>query len=173
MRTVCAWCGEELEPGAPEVHGERAVSHGLCERCSHHLFAQHGMSLMAYLDELAAPVAVVDADGTVKATNKQLCEFVQQDLSSIRGKQGGDVFECVNARLPEGCGQTIHCSACTIRNTVMETLRTGRSRAQVPASLHAGKPGHARQSELLISTERVGSYVFLRIDALDGHKLLE
>jgi PAS domain-containing protein len=173
MRAVCAWCGEELGPRGSDVDGERAVSHGLCERCSHHLFAQQGMPLLPYLDGLGAPVVVVDAEGTIRAANRQVRELVQQDLSSIEGRKGGDVFECAHARLSEGCGQTIHCSACAIRRTVMETHRTGRSREGVPASLQAGTPGNARRSELLISTERVGDYVFLRIDALDGRQLLE
>jgi hypothetical protein len=131
------------------------------------------MPLVQYLDGLRAPVAVVDPDGVVQAANTQLCELVNQDLSSIRGRLGGDVFECEYAVLPEGCGHTAHCSGCTIRRAVTETLRTGRSQEQIPASLQKGSPGRARPVELLISTERVGSHVLLRIDMLDGRRLLE
>ena len=173
MRSVCAWCGKELGARASNVHGEHIISHGLCEDCSHHLHSQMGLPLLEYLDGLSAPVVVVDADGTVKAANRQLRELVRRDLSSIERKKGGDVFECEYARLPEGCGQTIHCSGCTIRRTVTETLDTGLSQVCVPACLQQGRPGHSRRVELLISTERAGSHVLLRIDMLDGRQLVD
>jgi len=129
--------------------------------------------LLEYLDGLGAPVAVVDRAGVLKAANSQLCALVSQDLSLLRGKRGGDVFECSYAQLPEGCGQTIHCSACTIRRAVTETLETGRSQECIPASLRQGDPGEPRQAELLISTERAGSHVLLRIDMLNGRRLAD
>lgn len=173
MKPVCARCGKGLEPVATEGRGEPVVSHGLCEQCSYHLLAQQGMPLVQYLDGLGAPVVVVDADGTVRAANRQLRELVRQDLSSIEGRKGGDVFECAYATLPEGCGKTIHCSACAIRRTVTETYRTGLSQVRVPACLNAGSPDDVRRAELLISTERVGSYVLLRIDAIDSRPLVD
>ena len=173
MNRVCSRCGGELESGVTEIHPGSVVSRGLCRECSHHLLAQRGMPLMQYLDGLMAPVAVVDSEGVLQAANAQLCELVGQDLSSVRGRRGGDVFECEYAGLPGGCGHTDHCSACTIRREVTETLRTGRSRERVRASLRQGSPGHARRVELLISTERAGNHVLLRIDMLDGRTLLD
>jgi hypothetical protein len=130
------------------------------------------MPIMEFLDGLGAPVAVVDGDTVLKAANRKLCELVKQDLSWLRGKKGGDVFECAYARLPEGCGQTIHCSACAIRRAITETLNTGIGLDRVPASLQQGAPGRERPVELLVSTERVGSYVLLRVDMLDGRRLV-
>jgi hypothetical protein len=118
-------------------------------------------------------VAVVDRDGVLKAANRQLCELVKQDLSSVQGRKGGDVFECAYASLPGGCGQTIHCSACAIRRAVTDTLDSGVSQERVPASLQEGDPGRARRVELLISTERAGNHVLLRIDMLDGRDLVD
>jgi len=131
------------------------------------------MPLIEYLDGLGAPVAVVDRDGVVRAASRQLCDLVKQDLSSVRHRKGGDVFECAYAGLPEGCGQTIHCSACAIRRAVTETLSSGVSRERVPASLQQGDPERPRRVELLVSTERVGSHVLLRIDMLNGRNLLD
>ncbi len=91
----------------------------------------------------------------------------------MEGSRGGDVFGCIYAHLPEGCGQTMHCSACTVRRTVMETHRTGRSQTRVPAHMRQGKPEDVHDVELLISTELVGSRVLLRVDSLDGCDLLE
>ena len=173
MRRVCAWCGKELGERTSRAQAKRPISHGLCERCSHHLLAQKGMPLLQYLDGLGAPIAVVDAGGTIRTANKQACAFLQQDLSSIEGRSGGDVFECAYARLPEGCGQTIHCSGCAIRRAVMETHGTGRSRLRVPASLNAGAPDAVRPVQLLISTEKVRDVVLLRVDTVNGQQLWE
>jgi hypothetical protein len=173
MEAICARCGEELKPEAKEPYSEPVVSQGLCEQCSYHLLAQKGMPLLEYLDGLGAPVAVVDGDRRVRAANKQLCGLLHQDLSSIEGKRGGEVFECAYAQLPEGCGQTIHCSACAAKRTVMETYHTGVSRERVPACLQEGTPDNPRRVELLISTERIANYVLVRIDMLDGRQLVD
>jgi PAS domain-containing protein len=169
----CTRCGTELELGLVGSSGEPVISHGLCQRCARSLLAQRGVPLVEYLDGLGAPVAVVDHDGVVRAANEKLCELLSQDPSSVRGKLGGDVFECEYAALPEGCGRTIHCSACAIRRTVTDTFDSGISRERVPASLRQGNPGQARSIDLLISTERVGSHVLMRIDMLDGQSMLE
>ena len=173
MKSACARCGSALEPGEAARRGQPVVSQGLCAQCSHHLLEERGVPLVEYLDGLGAPVAVVDAQVILRAANRQLRELVHQDLSSIEGKRGGDVFECAYARLPEGCGQTVHCSACAIRRAVTETYRTGVSQERVPASLREGASGKARPVELLISTERVGNHVLLRVDSLDGRPLIE
>ncbi|HYW69260.1 MAG TPA: hypothetical protein VE960_06610 [bacterium] len=173
MNLVCPRCGEAIDSVVGEARPDSVVSRGLCQECSYNLLAQRGMPLMDYLDGLRAPVAVVDSDGVLKVASRKLCELVGKDLSSVRDKLGGDVFECAYAGLPEGCGRTAHCSGCTIRHAVTETLRTGVSRDHVPASLRRGSPGRASPVELLISTERVGSHVLLRVDMLDGRKLWE
>ena len=73
-------------------------------------------------------------------------------------------MECAYAKLPEGCGNTKHCVACTIRNNVMATFETGRSLRQVPAFLNRIERYGVHQIRFLISTERVEEVVLLRID---------
>ena len=165
MRQICAWCGKDL--GEPERgQGEQEViTHGICKDCAYHLFAQTGMPLLEYLDGLGVPVVVVDAEGTVKTANEQARTLLQKDLSKIEGYKGGDVFECPYAKLPEGCGDTIHCSGCTIRRTVMNTFQTGQSCQRVPADLNHETPDGVEEVPLLISTEKVRDVVLLRIDA--------
>jgi hypothetical protein len=80
---------------------------------------------------------------------------------------GGDVFECAYARLPGGCGRTAHCSGCTIRQTVMDTVRTGQGHLRAPAYLNRATPDGVQRIPLTISTERVGDFVLLRIDAVE------
>ena len=82
----------------------------------------------------------------------------------LRGLRAGDVFECANARLPGGCGRTIHCSGCTLRRTVTDTFTTGRSHVRVPAYLRRRRDEDAGAVSLLITTEKVGGVVLLRVD---------
>ena len=170
MKKVCAWCGADLEEVDSAPFAQDIISHGLCANCAYHLFAQMGMPLKRYIDGLGAPVVVVDANGIVKTGNLQACELVQKDLASIEGYRGGDVFECAYASLPGGCGQTVHCSGCTIRRTVMYTFDTGQSCLNRPAYLNRTAADGVEKLELFISTEKVGEVVLLRIDAVGGQK---
>jgi len=80
------------------------------------------------------------------------------------------VFECANAKLPEGCGNTIHCSGCTIRRNVMDTQETGRRHFRVPAYLNQGNPESYQQIRFLISTEKVEGIVLLRIEEVGNNE---
>ena len=171
MKRICAWCGEALRVLGSELDAQDIITRGLCKDCRYHLFAQMGMPLSEYLDGLEVPIIVVDGSGTIKTANQRARFFLKKDLPMIEGFEGGDVFECVNAQLPEGCGKTIHSIGCTIRRTVMETFSTGRSRLRVPARLNHATPGSTENIQFLISTEKAGDAVLLRIDAADGHEL--
>ena len=171
MKRVCAWCDQTLGYVDSQPRSEDIITHGLCESCAFHLFAQIGMPLQQYLDGLGAPIVVVDPSGTVKLANKQARALLQKDLSVIEGQKTGDVFECAYARLPQGCGHTVHCSGCTIRRAVMETFDTKQSRLKVPAILNRENAGLPERLEFLISTESVGDLVLLRIDAIGEQEL--
>jgi len=168
MRILCGWCGAELGTRESDVHPAEAITHGVCPECAHHLFAQMGMPLQEYLDGLMAPVAVVGGDGCVLTANARAQAMLEKELTDIIGRAGGDVFECAYAQMPEGCGHTVHCSGCAIRRTVMATHESGRSRIHAPATLYAGTQADITPVDLLISTEKVGDVVLLRIDAVDG-----
>jgi hypothetical protein len=68
--------------------------------------------------------------------------------------------------LPEGCGKTVHCSGCAIRNTVMDTFQSGKSHLAVEAPLVYGTPDNRHEISFLISTEKVKDVVLLRIDTV-------
>lgn len=119
-----------------------------------------------FLDGLVAPVVVIDSLGNVNTANQKARALLQKELSDIEGFQGGNVFECAFAKLPEGCGKTIHCDGCTIRNTVMDTLHTGISHLKIPAGLSHGTTDNCAQMQLLISTEKINDVVMLRIDSI-------
>lgn len=167
MYRICAWCGEDLGRAGSDLDPQNVITHGLCKECAFHLFAQIGMPLQRYLDGLGVPIVVIDGDGTVKTANERARALLQKDLSAIEGYRGGQVFECAYARLPGGCGNTIHCSGCTIRNTVTDTWQTGSSHPRVPAYLDRPTRDGVKEIRLLISTEKIEQVVLLRIDEME------
>jgi hypothetical protein len=164
MKTVCAWCGVVIKPETPESELQGVISHGLCKTCKFHLVAERGMPLRQYLDGLGSPIVVVDGDVTVTMANQPACDLLKKDLSTIEGFRPGNVFECAYSYLPEGCGQTIHCSGCAIRRSVTETLNSGRGVTRKPAFIRCRPAEGGQKTDLLISTELVAGVVLLRID---------
>jgi len=164
MRKVCSWCQIDLETVPSEFYSDAAITHGICAECVTTYFGPQQAGLLDYIDGLNAPVVVVDASGRVSGANRQARALLQKELSEIEGFKGGDVFECSFAQLPGGCGNTIHCDACTIRNTVMDTFLSGKSHLKTPAYLLRGAPDNNQEIQFLISTEKVNDVVLLRID---------
>jgi len=153
-----------------ENHAENIISHGICDECAVHFFAEYGVELEAFLNNLGSPVVVIDKTGHVKTANKQARELLQKDLPNIEDYRTGEVFECAYSKLPEGCGKTIHCNGCTIRRTIADTLRSGKRHLRTPAFLHRGDPGEPQRIDFFISTERVDKVVLLRIDNVGGNE---
>ena len=101
---------------------------------------------------------------SVTSANKQAQSLLQKELPDIEGFKGGEVFECAYASLPGGCGNTVHCDGCTIRNTVMDTFQTEMCHLNKPAYLIRGIRDKIQEFQYLISTEKVKDVVLLRID---------
>jgi len=96
--------------------------------------------------------------------NKKACEVLGKEPLEIMQHLGGNVFECAYARLPEGCGRTVHCSGCAIRRTVTKTYETGEPQSMVPAILHRENSGRPLKIALSITTVKKGNIVVLRVD---------
>ena len=173
MKRVCAWCRKELGRVDSQVGSENAITHGICGTCRDNMLFQMGVELGVFLDSLKLPIVVVDRGGTIVTGNDQARTMLRKGLPEIEGYKGGEVFECAYARLPEGCGNTMHCSGCTIRRTVMETHGTGRSFLRVPATLNRNTLQDPEKVKLLISTERLADLVLLRIDKMEAKDALQ
>jgi PAS domain-containing protein len=144
------------------------TSHGICESCLNNFEFQKGVPLQRYLDSIPLPVIVVDRHVVVKAANRTACETLCKDPVEMVQHLAGNVFECAHARLPEGCGNTVHCSGCAIRRSVTKTFETGEPQICVAAVLRRGGPGHPQDITLTITTVRSGNAVMLRMDSVDG-----
>ena len=161
MKYRCAWCLKDMDPIQGSIHSDTDVSHGICSSCRDNVIFQEGVPLQRYIDSFAIPILVVDGNVMVTAVNQSACEVLGKKPASVVHQAGGNVFECEYARLPEGCGKTIHCSGCTIRKTVATCFMTRESQSMVPAYLNADSPS-ART--LFITTVKVANMVMLRVD---------
>ncbi len=170
MIVVCSYCkktiGEKFAPGMPE----ELISHGMCEECALSFLAQEGMPLQDYVDGLPVPVLALNGDAVVVHANKKALALVNKPLDMVRGGLGGNIFECQFAHLPGGCGRTIHCAGCSIRNTVTETWTTGHARSKVPAYLGAFREDAVQEFNLTISTELRDNVVLLSIEQIEPVK---
>jgi len=163
MKRQCAWCKKEMgeSPLADEM-GEHEITHGICEDCANNILFQQGASLSLFLNSLTEPVLLLDESGAVQMPNRAAVKHLGLAEDAFANKQPGQIFECQHARFPPGCGKTIHCSGCTIRMAIKKTMETGRGVVRLPATLHQD----SADVRLLISTEKVGAVVLLRIEEL-------
>lgn len=156
---VCAWCTKTLDPGDPS-----RLSHGMCEECKTFFSSRAEPTRLAdFIGQFDFPVLVLDPSGVAVEANERAQEFVHKSAFEILGQLKGDILECAHARLPQGCGRTIHCEACTIRSSVLETYRSGRPLADVDAYQDLETPEGTRRVPLKISTVRRGDCVLMKI----------
>jgi hypothetical protein len=160
MKRICAWCKKKLD-----LDGEKdqAITHGICRTCKVSLLFKE-KTLESFLDSLSQPVLAVTSQGKIRTINSKASAMLGKAADSIRELDGGVVMECVYSKLPQGCGKTEHCTGCTIRNTVMETFATGKSLIHLTAYQYIQTPAGPKKMRFLITTEKVGDIVLLRID---------
>lgn len=163
MKRICKWCDNEIDPQADR----RRIAQGICTNCSEHMTFQMGVPLQTFLDSLPAPIFVINDEGVVQGANRLGYVLLNKEPNQVRNLPGGVVFECAYARLPEGCGRTVHCSGCTIRRTVFKTFETGESQIEVPATLRYGSVETPQHIAMHISTEKMGAVILLRVDRMD------
>lgn len=164
MKKVCAWCKIELEAINFEGNSGEIISHGICAECKENILGPQQVEFTTFLDSLSVPIIVVNAIGNAETANTAARVVLEKELPEIIGFQGGVVFDCTYSTLPEGCGKTIHCSGCMIRNTVMDTFISGTSHLEIMAPLTRDAHDETQEINLLISTEKFKDIVLLRID---------
>lgn len=159
---ICSRC--ETRMAGPNVVSLNPVTANLCPRCLEYFELREVTDICQYLENLPAPILVVNGDNAIRGANTLACKAVSKDLPHILNRRGGDVFECAYARLPEGCGRTIHCSGCTIRKAILDTLSTGQPLSRISVEVLQNVEGKDRRVKLEISTQRLANCVLLQID---------
>jgi len=158
--STCSRCHSVM----PAVAAEMPVTPDLCPQCVDYLELREVADVCDYLENLPAPILVLDGDNAVRGANSEARKAVSLDLPEITKLRGGDVFECAHAQLPGGCGRTVHCSGCTIRKAIIETLRSGEPKSKISVEVVQRKDGQDRRVPFQISTQRLANCVLLQIE---------
>jgi len=153
--------------GDKEPYDSSDISHGMCRRCLDDYEQKWAeQTLGELLDKFESPVLAVNSEARIVAANCAMAELLQKASREIFGLLGGEAIECQFAQLPDRCGGTIHCKACVIRNTVMYTMKTGKAKKNVPASLD----GLTKNVDFVISTRKEENYILLEINEVVAMK---
>lgn len=161
---ICAYCSDALDPNARHDEETDDLSHGICRTCMESFLESARDTLDDLLEEIEVPVFVVDDQGLVCGANLRALTMVGKTLDEICGRLGGDVFGCAYADDPGGCGRTVHCRTCTIRNTVMETHATGEPQYCVPAIQDLDAAAGIMKVRFHITTEKSQGVVLLCVE---------
>jgi PAS domain-containing protein len=165
MKRICAWCKKDLgSSDTSERTGNAPITHGICGDCARKTLSFEAQPLRKFLDQFYKPVFLVNGEGRILTGNSMGLALLQKKPEEIDGELGGDAFGCRHAKLPGGCGNTVHCKTCTIRITVLDTLQSGKSSVRIPAYPDLHHITGENRIRFLISTERIGEAVLLRID---------
>lgn len=152
-----------MAPRGTEEPADGPVSHGICASCRNNIECQEGVALQSYLDSIPLPILVLDRKLQIAALNRKACEITGSNPNDSVTRLPGDVFECEQARLPEGCGREVCCSGCAIRRAVLKTSETGEPESGIPATLTLES---GQSSVLTITTIKIGDLVMLRVEGL-------
>jgi DNA-directed RNA polymerase subunit RPC12/RpoP len=156
MNVLCSNCHKLV--GTPENHTDPNLGPLLCPDCGDTFIAEYGgVSLGETLDQFEEPRIVFDGDLHVVACNRSGRRLANATGSRPYGLKSGDFMSCHNASA--GCGQSPECPQCSIRGSVKETLKTGKSIENAPAYFTStGREGTYTRA-WGISTRKVGETV--------------
>lgn len=134
MILICSFCRKYLGEKSPIEN--TSYSHGICSDCYSWQMRQiEGISFTDFLNDFDKPVAIINGEGRIAVANDKATQLFDKPMEKVQGFLAGEAMECGYARLPEGCGNTIHCPACTIRNLVEDTQKTKVSSSNVRVTL--------------------------------------
>lgn len=167
MKRTCAKCKKELTTGAL-IPVQEKITGGICGDCLKDIFTAQPQTVSEILDNIGAPVLLLDQGNRVKAANEPARKILGRPWTDIENFLPGEAMECINAQLPGGCGKTVHCQACTLRIALNKTIETGEDLEKVPAYQDVyRKDGSVKRRFFLISTEKIEDFILLRIDEID------
>jgi PAS domain-containing protein len=163
MKKTCSLCKKKLK--TRNSHASIGnITHFLCTFCALEITKETPRTVGQILNLINEPIFLIDNNGAVQGANESASEMLNKKLPDIEGQMGGDAFECAYAKQEDGCGKSIHCKTCAIRNIVMETLASGHGFDKVPAFQSIITADGSAIMKFIITTEKVGDQVLLRID---------
>lgn len=112
--------------------------------------------LLAIYDHAPVIVCLLDEQARIIRANQMAARFAGLEPGQLNGAPGGEFISCLGSlENPEGCGFGPRCSSCTMRTTILDTLRTGEPHAQVEVTRTVAHPEGGREIHLLLSTARL------------------
>ncbi|MCK5616674.1 response regulator, partial [Candidatus Pacearchaeota archaeon] len=97
---------------------------------------------------------VVDKHLQIKKVNDVPIKLLGKTENEFINLPPGEALGCINALTnPNGCGHGVECHKCVIRNSVLDTLRTGKSHQQVETSITIMLDQGQFEIHILLSTK--------------------
>lgn len=170
--TDCFSCGQPVLPPAVRQDGtDQAITYErICPSCTAAFHARIGWDrhrVSDFLNTFKSPLYVVDADNTVRTLNTAARKALGETAEETEEFRPGDIYECVNARLPGGCGKSEHCQACAIRLAVLGAPGTDRGDQNAAVRYKRFDTGRGNEPIYEISAERIGDFALLRIKPIE------
>jgi hypothetical protein len=147
-----------------EEYANQPVSHGICKDCASKILTDMHKTLEGFINRFSFPILVVNNDAALIEANRAARVIHGRKLELVKGVRAGDIIECAHSFEKGGCGRTIHCRACTIRNSVKQTFLTGQATIKVPATADVFHGGEVNKVQFFITTEKIGDFVALKIE---------
>ncbi|MBW1868034.1 MAG: response regulator [Deltaproteobacteria bacterium] len=89
--------------------------------------------LFAIYNDAPITMILVDEDRRVLKANQLALDFTERQYDEIVGLRGGEALRCIHATDPAGCGFGVNCEKCIVRNTVLDSLKTGNAHHNIEA----------------------------------------
>ena len=164
FKKVCSRCKRKLIAPAKQQK-TRIISQSLCKECWGQIWADRLQSSREIVDTFGSPVLLLDNNLRIQAANDRAQKILGRPLANIKNFLPGDAMECINARLPGGCGRTMHCQACALRRALEMTIASGTGVEKSPAIQDTyQEDGSVLRHFYYISTEKIEDFILLRID---------
>jgi PAS domain S-box-containing protein len=110
----------------------------------------------AMFDNAPITLVLVDQDRRVRRANRVASELSGRSTEDMIGLRDGEALRCVySLDDPEGCGYAPFCAECALRNTVLDTIETGRGHHRVEVELPLAREDGQEEKHFLVTTTPV------------------
>ena len=114
------------------------------------------MELEAMLQNVPMLIMLVDGERRIRKANVAAARFARRSRQEMVGLRGGEALRCLHSTdSSQGCGFGPSCDRCMVRNTVLDTFRTGLDRSRVEATVSFGHMGKPEDLVFLVSTSLI------------------
>lgn len=98
---------------------------------------------------------LVDRDVRVIKINRKGAGFADRPREELLGRLGGEVFNCLNSFVGQGCGKNAKCRDCPVRTRVAQTFETGEGAYDAEGRIMVRRDSDDIAVDMLISTSLV------------------